>query len=140
MVPAVERRRGGGHGDRGDIVLGWLTKITVVLAVLGLVAFDALSLAVGRLQVEDRGNSAARAAVTTYATTSDAQHAYETALARIAESDPTDTVDPASFSVAQDGTVTFTLEHTAPTMLVHKVGPLRDLATSRVTVSNSPPR
>jgi hypothetical protein len=129
-----------GHTERGDIVLGWLTKVTVVLAVLGVFAFDAISLAVGRLQTEDRGNNAARAAVTAYAGTQDVQHAYETALARIAESEPTDTVDPATFSVAQDGTVTLTIEHTAPTMLVDRIGPLRDLATFRVTVSNSPPR
>ena len=125
------------HGDRGDIVLGWLTKLTVTLAVLGLLGFDAIALGAGRLQAEDRGNAAARAAVTAYSAERDVQRAYEAALASL-EDPVSDTIDPQSFSVAPDGTVTLTLRHTASTLVLEKVEPVRDWAVSSATVQVGP--
>jgi hypothetical protein len=121
--------------DRGDIVLGWLTKLTVVLALLALVAFDAISLGVGRLRAEDSAAAAARAAVKSWRSTQDVQRAYEAALA---EAGPEETIAPTSFSVAPDGAVTLTLEHTVSTLVVEKVGPLRPYATSSATATARP--
>jgi hypothetical protein len=123
------------RSDRGDIVLGWLTKLTVVLALLGLVAFDGISLALGRFRAEDRAAAAAREAVDAWRSTKDVQRAYEAALA---ETGPEDTVAPTSFSVDPAGAVTLTLQHRVATLVVEKVGPLRDLATSTVTTTARP--
>ena len=133
--PADQRTVTRARGDRGDIVLGWLTKLTVVLAVLGVVGFDAVALGVGRLQAEDRAQEAARAAVRTWKDTSDVQRAYEAALAEVGVED---TIDPTSFSVAPDGAVTLTVRHTSPTLVVEKVEPVRDWATSSATVTGRP--
>lgn len=123
-------------GERGDIVLGWLTRLTVVLAVLGVLGFDAVAVGVGRLNAEDRAQAAARAAVRTLGETSDVQRAYEAALAEI---DPlTDTIAPTSFLPATDGAVTLTVTRTSPTLVVEKVGPLRSWATSSATVTGRP--
>jgi len=47
--------------DRGDIVLGWLTKLVVTLSLLGVVGFDLISLASARFQGEDHAQSVVRA-------------------------------------------------------------------------------
>lgn len=123
-------------GERGDVVLGWLTRLTLVLAVLGVLGFDAVALGVGRLNAEDRAQEAARAAVRTLAETSDVQRAYEAALAEI---DPlTDTIAPTGFLPTTDGDVTLTVTHTSPTLFVEKVGPLRSWATTSATVTGRP--
>lgn len=128
------------RGDRGDIVLGWLTKLVVVLAVLGVIGFDLVALGVGRLQAEDRATAAARAAAGAWSGDKDVQAAYEAALARLAEEGGgvDDTIDPGSFTVAPDGTVTLTLRHTAPTLIIEKVAKARPWATSSVTTSAKP--
>src|SRR5438477_351831 len=35
--------------DRGDIVLGWLTRVVVTLAVVALIAFDSIAIVTSRL-------------------------------------------------------------------------------------------
>jgi exosome complex RNA-binding protein Csl4 len=135
----VKRCRHTGAGDRGDVVLGWLTRLTVGLALLGLVGFDLVSLGAGRLQAEDRAQSAARAAVRSFAADQDMQRAYEAALAEVAEhGDPGDVVAAQSFTVTADGVVTLTLWHTAPTLVVEKIGPIRGWATTSATVTGRP--
>lgn len=132
----VERIEHAGPVDRGDIVLGWLTRVTVVLALLGLIGFDLIALGMGKLKVEDGAQQAARAAVRAYSETADVQRAYEAALAESADTDTT--IAPGGFSVAPDGAVTLTVEHTAPTLLVEKVEQIRSWAVSRSTVTGRP--
>ena len=124
--------------DRGDIVLGWLTKLVVVLAVLGVIGFDLISLGTARFQAEDHAQSAVRAASSSYASGKDLQQAYDAALAEVVEHG--DTIDPQTFTVTPDGAVTLTLHRTAPTMLVEKIAPLREWADVRRTVSATPAR
>ncbi len=124
--------------DRGDIVLGWLTKLVVVLSLLGLVGFDLISLGSTRFQAEDHAQSAVRAAARTWSGPASLQAAYEAAVAEVVQHG--DTIDPQSFSVAPDGTVTLTLLRTAPTLVVEKVPPLANYASVRRTVSASPVR
>lgn len=119
--------------DRGDIVLGWLTKVVAVLAVLGVLGFDAISLGAARFQAEDHAQLAARAAAESYRTGKDLQAAYDAAVAEIVEYG--DSIDPQTFTVAPDGTVTLTLLRVAPTMVIEKIGPARDWASMTTTVS-----
>jgi hypothetical protein len=129
----VERRC---EGERGDVVVGWLTRLTVVLAVLGVLGFDAVALGVGRLNAEDRAQEAARAAVRSWSQDADLQRAYEAALA---DTDPLeDAIAPVGFSVSTDGAVTLTLTHTSPTLVLSRIGPLRSWATSSATVTGRP--
>ena len=120
-------------GDRGDIVLGWLTKLVVTLAVLGVIGFDAISVAAAHFQAEDHAQTAARAANEVYKTPNDLQAAYDAAYASVAEHG--DTIDPQTFSVGPDGALTLTLQRTAPTMLVEKISALRPWAEVERTVS-----
>lgn len=111
-----------GQGERGDIVLGWLTRLVAILAVLGVIGFDGVSLAQARFQAADRATTAASAAADAYKTSHDLQAAYNAAYATLS---PGDTIETKTFTVAPDGTVTLRLHHEAPTLLVSKIGPLR---------------
>jgi hypothetical protein len=123
-------------GDRGDIVLGWLTKLVVVLALLGVIGFDAISLGSTRFQAEDHAQAAVRAAHETYRGAKDLQAAYDAAVAEVAGHG--DTIDPARFTVAPDGLISLTLHRTASTMVVEKIAPIRDWAEVDVTVTARP--
>ncbi len=127
------------RGDRGDIVLSWLTKLVLVMAVLGVIGFDAISMGVGRLQAEERAGEAARAAVRSWSQTQEVQAAYEAALATTTDDGVTvDSIDPTSFSVGTDGSVTLTVEHSASTLVVEKIGAIADWATASATVTARP--
>ena len=123
-------------GDRGDIVLGWLTRLVGGLAVLGLIGFDAVSLGAGRFQAEDHAQTAARVAVESWAGHKDLQKAYDAALAAVAGDG--DTLDAEAFTVAPDGAVTLRLRRDVPTLLIAKVPPLRDLTVVTRTVTARP--
>jgi hypothetical protein len=110
-------------GDRGDIVLGWLTRLVAVLAVLGLVAFDGIAVAQAHFQAADRATTAANAAADTYRTSHSVQAAYNAAAATLTGDD---TIETKTFTVATDGTVTLRLHHIAKTLLLHRIGPIKD--------------
>jgi hypothetical protein len=111
--------------DRGDIVLGWLTKLVVIVSIVGLIGFDLISLGQSRFQAADRATTAAGAAANTYATTKDLQQAYNAALETTLDGD---TIETKTFSIAADGTVDLRLHHTATTLLLHRVPQLRKYA------------
>jgi len=123
--------------DRGDIVLGWLTRLAVVLAVVGVVGFDLISLGSSRFQAEDHAQSALRAASETYRGAKDLQAAYDAAAATALPHG--DTVDPHTFTVSPDGRITLTLHRTAATLVVEKVAAVREWAQVTVTVTARPP-
>lgn len=122
--------------DRGDVVLGWLTRLTATLGVVGLLGFDGLSLVVARVQADDHATTAATAAVSDWSSHKDVQSAYDAALQALeADGDTGDTIDPASFRATPDGVVTLTLHHHAGTLLVQHLGPLRSWTTASATAS-----
>ena len=112
-------------GDRGDIVLGWLTKLVVIIGLLGLVGFDGVSLAQARFQAADRATTAADAAADSFATTKTLQTAFNAAYATTRDGD---VIETKTFAIAPDGTVTLRLHHTATTLLLYRVKALQHYA------------
>lgn len=124
--------------DRGDIVLGWLTKLAVFLAVAGVLVFDAVSLALVRIQAQDDATTAARAGVSAWDDgRGDVQKAYLAALDAVAD-EPEDSIAAESFTLDRDGTVTLTLERTTATFVVEKIAPLRRWVIAEATVTVRP--
>lgn len=121
--------------DRGDIVLGWLSKLVVFLGVLGVIGFDCVSLMQARFQAADRANTAASAAADIYKGTHDVQKAYNAAYATVSDSD---TIETKTFQVRPDGTVTLRLHHEATTLLIRRIGPLRSWADAVGTGEGRP--
>lgn len=109
------------HGERGDIIVGWLTKIVVVLALVGVVGFDLVSVGAAKVSAADTASRAARAGADVWADTKgDVQAAYLAALRHAEEHGGA--IDPADFTVATDGTVTVKVTRTATTLLLYRHG------------------
>lgn len=108
--------------DRGDIVLGWLTKIVVVLAVAGLGLFDAISVASTAMTLSDQGSYAAREASEVWQQTGSVQQAYDAAVATATEQNPVNVVDPKTFRIDEDNTVRLQVSRTATTILLYRWG------------------
>lgn len=124
------RRPTGLPGDRGDIILGWLVKLVVVLGVLGLVGFDVLSVTTNRISLSDDGTTAAMAASDAYGSSHNSRAAY--AAADQSAKDAGATLETTGFQVLRDGTVFLTLHRTAKTLVIKRIGPLQHLALGTV--------
>lgn len=109
-------------------MLGWLTRLVVVLGVVGLVAFDAISVATARMSVEDHASEVARAASSEYQRSQDVQRAYGQALLVASEADPANEVPAEAFTATGDGTVTVHLRRTATTLVLARIGWIADWA------------
>jgi hypothetical protein len=107
------------NSDSGAIVLGWLTRLVVVFAVLGVLAYDGVSVVVAHVHV------AASSAADTYKTGKSVQQAYEQAEAD-AQADG-DSIKPQDFVVLPTGTVQITLHRVAVTLWMQRIGPLKHL-------------
>lgn len=114
--------------DGGDIVLGWLVKVTLGLTVAGICLFDGISVAVARVRLTDDAVEAAGAASETWQRSggADLQGAYDTASRLAASRD--EQVPTSSFAVDRDGTVHLRLHARASTLLLHRLGPTAGLA------------
>lgn len=126
-----------GAGDRGDIVLGWLLRLAVGLGLVGVLAFDGISLVTARFQTADAAASAARAAADAYHSSHSVQGAYDAAYAQVASAD--ETVGTRDFRIGPDGSVTLTVTRIAHTLVLHTLGPLRGWARVTATGSGAPP-
>lgn len=114
--------------DRGDIVLGWLVRLVAVLALLGVCAFDSLSIGASRLSIADQASDAARAAAERWEGTHDAQSAFDSAWNSATEANPTNEIPVTSFSIDSTGQARLTVGREAPTFLIRLVPPLRHWA------------
>lgn len=116
------------HEERGDILLGWLTRIVVVFAIAGVALFDAISVGTTYVNVSDQGTYAARAGSETWSATKDVQKAYDAAVASADEQDPGNSVDAKTFRIDPDGTVHLRISRTATTLVLYRIGPIKHWA------------
>lgn len=116
--------------DSGSIVLGWLTKLIVVIAIVGVALFDTLSIAAARLGASDDANTAAEAAVTSYHTSHNVQVAYQAAVDTLPSD--SESLPPQQFVVEPDGSVNLVLVRTTTTLVAHRIGPLKKYAAVSV--------
>lgn len=104
-------------------MLGWLTKVVVVLGVLGLLSFDGISWLQANFSAADQATTAATAAAEDYRSSHDLQHSYNAALTSVAADG--DTIETNTFTVAANGAVHLVLHRTAPTLWLAKIRPLK---------------
>lgn len=106
--------------DRGGIVLGWLTKLTVVLAVAGIFLFDAISIGTTKASLADQGSYAARNASEVWQQTGNIQRTYDAAVAAATEQNPMNRVSTKGFTVDADGTVHLVVGREAQTIVLYR--------------------
>jgi hypothetical protein len=117
-------RRGLGSDD-GSVVFGWLARLTLTFALLGLIGFEVLSIAVAHVQVQDIGQTAAMEALDAYKESGSATQAYDTASAYAVSQGAT--IKQKSFTIS-DEAVTFEVTKTAPTLVLFRWSRTADLA------------
>jgi hypothetical protein len=127
-VHRARRAVGPQHGDRGDIVVGWLVRIILTCAIAGVVLFDLISIGVAKMSVTDNAETAARAASSAWSAKHDNQSAFDAAWTAATQANEGNTVDTHTFRVDADGTAHVTVHRTASTILVRLIGPIRDWA------------
>jgi len=122
--------------DNGSIVIGWLTKLAVAIALVGVALFDSLAIGAAHLGASDDASTAAEAAAASYHTSHNVQAAYQAAVDTL----PTDSesIAPQQFIVEPDGTISLVLERTTTTLVAHRIGPLKKYAVVVVHATASP--
>lgn len=134
LLPRVRR----GRHDAGGIVVGWLVKLVVVVGLVGVALFDAISIGVSRLSVEDTGTLAAREASTSLSRTGNLQTAYETAVYTAWEANPLNEIPPSSFVARPDGSVQLVVSREATTFVVRHVRWLEPWAQVEAEATGKP--
>jgi hypothetical protein len=125
---------GRGSIDQGDIVLGWLLKLVISLAIVGLVAFEAGAVLVAHVGADSAANEVAGEASFAAAQGGD-QKAAEVAARTEAGRQGVRLI---GVSVANDGrSVTVVVEKTAKTLLLHRVSFTKSWTVVRVTRSRA---
>ncbi len=126
-----------GSRERGDIVTGWLTRVVLVLAVVGVIGFDGVTVGMASVSAQDQANTAAQVARDNFAQNHDVEQAYQAALASAHGSDVADVIRPADFSVTKDGDVTLHLSRQIHTVVAHYL-PFAALKTAQADGSATP--
>jgi hypothetical protein len=126
-------RRAQVSSERGDVLMSWVVKIALVLGILGIGLFDAISIGSTSVTIADQGSYAARQASDVWQLDKDLQKTYDAAVAAAHEDNPHNSVATKDFRVDPDGTVHLTIARTASTIVVRRIGPIRAWARVRHT-------
>jgi Tfp pilus assembly protein PilV len=114
--------------DRGDIVLGWLTRVVIVLSVLGVLGYDVVSVIYTQVSAADVASQAAQAAGDSWSARKDIEAAYD--AAELTAEGEGGTVPRSSMSIDPSGTVKLSVVKTAPTFVLQYTGVLKKVATA----------
>ena len=121
--------------DSGSIVLGWLTRLTLILVLLGIIGFEVLSVVVTRVSLEDIGATAGHRALDDYRSNHNVDGAFHIASAEAELQGAT--LPRKSFEIT-DESVTFRLEKLAPTLVLYRVDQTAGWAHVETTVYAEP--
>lgn len=118
------------RSETGGIVLGWLFKLIVSLAVVGVCAFEAGAVVVARVNVDTVASEAAGEAAATFQVNHNARDAERTASDYAKSKGATFE----SFTVSDDERAVFvTVSKRASTLFLHRIGPTKSWAVARTT-------
>jgi hypothetical protein len=130
VVQAGVRRAHTRRRDEVGAATGsWITQVLVVLAVLGLLGYEVISVGLTTFAVDDASRQVARVARDAYRSSDGSLDQAAEQAAEAAEVHDADVTD-----VAIDGEdLTVTLTRRAPTVLLHRFGPTEDLTVRSAT-------
>jgi hypothetical protein len=126
-----------GPRDRGDLVVGWLAKIAVIIAIFAVGGLDSVTAIQANVTARDQAGSAATAGEASYAANHDVQGAYQAALADAKASNSANVIKPADFTVTTKGVVTLKLTRPIHTLVAHYL-PIASVRTAVGTGSAEP--
>ncbi len=107
------------------MVIGWLTRLTVTLAVVGVLLFDGAALVIGRVSTADNADLAAQAAADAWSTT----HSMKASLLAAQTAAGGDELVPDSLRIAPDGSTAVAVHRSLSTLVVRHVPRLEGLTS-----------
>ena len=116
------------HDERGDIITGWLGQLLVVMAVVGLLGYELLSIAITTLTLDGDAEQVVDAAADAYDRAESRDDALEAAEAE-ADQRGAEVLD---LVVEQDQLVV-TVSRQTPTLFVHRIPGLEGTADVAAT-------
>jgi uncharacterized membrane protein YebE (DUF533 family) len=119
--------------DEGTMVLGWLARIALVVAIVGVIGFDAIAIAQVHVRADDAASQAADQAATTWQATHD--FARTVLVARTAAAQDDMTVAAKEVKVQPDGSVTVTVHGHVDTTVAKYVPGVQDLTNATSTAN-----
>ncbi len=125
------------EGDLGVIVVGTLAKVLLVLAVVGVVGYDAFSVTTTQLSLRDHAQQAAVVGHDAYRASGNPQAAYAAALAYARQNGYT--LVRSGFSTGPDHRVTIELRREAPTVIAGHLPRVKDYTIAVTTATASDP-
>lgn len=125
------RRR---QGERGGIVVGWLVRVLLGIALTGVLIFEAGAVIVATVAADNAARLAAQDGVAEFARSHDEQLARKDAQAQ-AQREETTIVGFSADAAGVGGQerVTVTVEKRAKTLFIHRIGFLRRFTRVRST-------
>lgn len=114
--------------DRGAVRLITMTRVVVVLAIVGVFGYDGFAVLSNHVSTENDAQTAAYAASQSWHDRPSLSLAYQAAEQSLAGKD--DTVLTQNFTVDTDGTIHLLVRHTVHTIVFGRVGPLKHLTVS----------
>ncbi len=116
--------------QRGGIVIGWLLKLVISLAIVGVVAFEGGALVVAHVQADGTANDVVNEAAFVYARGSDAEAAEKAAADEASRAG----ARLVSFTVSDDGrAVSVTVLKQAMTIFLHRIDATKSWTEARST-------
>jgi hypothetical protein len=107
------------RSDRGDVVLGWLSRVVVILAIVGVLGYDGVTIGLANGRANDQAHDAALAAAADYYVHHNVQTAYQVAVETATTADSGDVIAASTFSVSSAGAVSLRLTHSIHTVVAH---------------------
>jgi hypothetical protein len=111
--------------DIGAVRVGYVTKLAIVLAIIGVFGYDGVSVMAVHVVTSSDASNAADAASANWQQTHNVTLAYEAASASVAGHHERVLTCPTCFSIAPDNTAHVELRRTAHTLLFSRIGFLR---------------
>lgn len=112
----------------GDIISRWLLQLVLVMAVVAFVGYEAVTIAVNHLSLDEDARQVAAATRTAYRAGRDIDDAAEAGMATAAEQG----IEVGDVVAAEDGSsLTFELEKQASTLALHRIDRLEEITIAR---------
>lgn len=117
------------RNDDGGIVVGWLLKLFLVFALVGIVLYDTVAITYGKVAAADDARTIARSASDAMVVrNADDDKAIKVARNRAASQGIT--LEDDAITVAKDGSVTVHIQRDISTIAVYRIGPIADLSVA----------
>lgn len=124
--------------EQGSIVIGWLAKLAVVLALFAIVAFDGIAVGSAHLSGSDDANNAASAAAFAWQNSHHSvQAAYDAAVETITNSN--EKILTKDFTVSPDGSIHLLMTRKVNTLVMKHIGFLKKYTVTTITGEAPPP-